>query len=111
MSRRLGIINCIDDVIENNIYIYIYLWKMASDWEKVLDIFTIINVLGIKFCITLPDTVNLVSIFWESNRIQKKVFLLFLVGVAFILLCFSIRFRRNRKIEDAKEGIVYEETK
>ena len=100
-------INCIDDVIENNIY----LWKMASDWEKVSDIFAIINVLHIKFCITLPDTVNLVSIFWESNRIQKKVFLLFLVGVVFILLCLSIRFRRNRKIEDAKEGIVYEETK
>ena len=36
---------------------------MASDQEKVLDIFTIINVLGIKFCITLPDTVNLVSLF------------------------------------------------
>lgn len=88
-----------------------YIFERWPVTEKVSGIFAIINVLHIKFCITLPDTVNLVSIFWESNRIQKKVFLLFLVGVAFILLYLSIRFRRNRKIEDAKEGIVYEETK
>ena len=79
--------------------------------KKASDIVTIINVLGIKFCITLSNIVNLVSVFCESNRIREKVlFLLFLVGVAFILLHLSIRFSRKEKIEDAKEQVVYEGT-
>lgn len=57
----------------------------------------------------MPDIVNLVPVFCDSNEIKGKVlFLLFLVGVACILLYLSIGFGRKEKIEDAKEEVVYE---
>lgn len=62
----------------------------------------------VKFVIALPDIVNVVSMFCDSKEIKGKVlFLLFLVGVAYILLHLSIGFSRKEKIEDAKEEVVY----
>lgn len=43
------------------------------------------------------------------NEIKGKVlFLLFLFGVAYILLHLDIGFSRKEKTEDAKEEVVYE---
>lgn len=61
----------------------------------------------IKFIIALPDIVNLVPIFYDSNEIKRKVlFHFFLVGVTCIMLQLSTGFSRKEKI-DAKEEVVY----